>query len=300
MTTESIPAASSITHEHVFACLNTRLHAHFVREPENPRPLRVLDAGCGDGRMMSYFWKCLQELYPSKQIELYGFDVLDHGVQPKEFMQRAVSRLSEECPGTDWTQRTVGIRVNEPWPFPEAFFDVVVSNQVMEHVSAPRQFLAEHFRVLVQGGSGFHLFPLKHYIHEGHLLLPLVHRIRSWDYMRTYIEALSALGLGKYPEHRRASGVSRKEFAERHADYIYFWTHYLTESQALDIAKSAGFRASYRFTREFYSSKLRSLARARRRARYATDARSWMDAMSVKLLRYASSVTLSLEKQNVY
>jgi SAM-dependent methyltransferase len=283
----------------MLTCVNTWLGANLASASAE-QPVRVLDAGCGDARMMSYFWQCLRQLHPARQIELYGFDVLDHGVQPSEFMARAVARLSQECPGTDWEQRVVGIRVNEPWPFADAYFDVVVSNQVMEHVSVPQQFLAEHLRVLRRGGTGFHLFPLKHYIHEGHLLLPLVHRFRSWELMRTYIAMLSALGLGKFHEHRRATGVSRHQFAERHADYIYFWTHYLSESQVLDLAKRAGFRACFRFTPEFYSSKLRSLLRAPTRFTYSTGWRSWTDAFAVKFLRYVSSVTLTLEKQNAY
>jgi SAM-dependent methyltransferase len=226
--------------------------------------------------------------------------VVDHGVQPREFMQKTATMLAGRFPDVDWSQRLTAITANAPWPFADGFFDMVLSNQVLEHVHEPERFMAEQFRVLARGGCGFHLFPLKHYVYEGHLLLPWVHRIRSWDLMRAYIELLSRLGLGKYREHRRATGVSLDEFATRHADYMFFWTRYMTERQAVEIARAAGFRACYRFTAEFYTGKLRSIFRRRRRTHYDATGRALRDVFAVKLLRYASCVTLTLEKQNAY
>lgn len=250
--------------------------------------------------MIAYVLNCLQLIHPAQKIDIYGFDVLDHGIQPTQFMQRAISKLSEDCPNIDWSKRLFAVSVKEPWPFSDEFFDVVLSNQVMEHVRAPSRFLAEHYRVLCSGGYGLHLFPLKHYIYEGHLLLPWVHRIKSWDYLRTYIKGLSRIGLGKYRAHHRAYGVTCNEFAERHADYVYFLTHYLTEDEALAVSRTAGFRASFKFSHEFYFAKLRSLFGWEPAQRYRFQGRAFSDAIAVKFLRYLSSVTLTLEKQNTY
>lgn len=293
----SLPRASSVTHEHLLACLNTV--ARFGDGGDAGSTFRILDVGCGDGKMMAYVCRCLQLLYPAQDIEIYGFDVLDHGLQPKQFMQRTVAKLSDDLPSIDWSKRVFAVSVNDPWPFTDKFFDMVISNQVMEHVKEPSRFLAEHFRVLRAGGYGIHLFPLKHYIYEGHLLLPVVHRIDSWNCMRTYIKMLSMVGLGKYREHNRIHGVECNEFAKRHADYIYFLTHYLTEGEALNIARAAGFRASFTFSREFYVAKLRSLLGLEQAQRYTFAGRGIGDALSVKLLRYLSSVTLVLEQRNV-
>lgn len=293
-----LPRAVSITHEHLLACVNTGIQE---RPAAASVPLRILDAGCGDGRLLVYLSKCLHSLHPQQHVELYGFDVLDHGVQPQAFMQRTIATLQQECPGVDWSQRVLAAKLEDPWPFAADFFDVVLSNQVLEHVHAPQRFFAEHFRVLASGGCGYHLFPLKHYIYEGHLLLPWVHRIRSWELMRAYVAWLSSLGLGKYREHQRASGVSRAEFAERHADYVYFWTHYLTEREVVEVSRASGFRTCFRHTGGFYGAKLRSMLGAQPKRSYAASGRTPLrDAVRVKFFRYLSSVTLTLEKQNVY
>jgi SAM-dependent methyltransferase len=294
----NLPRAASITHEHLLACVNTALDE---RAADAAAPFRILDAGCGDGRLLAYLAKCLAQLQPARKIELYGFDVLDHGVQPQAFLERTVANLQQECPDVDWSQRVLAARSEDPWPFADGFCDMVVSNQVLEHVHAPQRFFSEHCRVLVRGGHGYHLFPLKHYIYEGHLLLPWVHRIRSWELMRGYIAWLSAMGLGKYREHARRTGVSRAEFAERHADYVYFWTHYLSEREVVQVARGSGLRACFRHTGEFYAAKLRSVCGLQRKRKYAArGSRALRDAVGVKFLRYLSSVTLAVEKQNAY
>src|SRR5688572_26245913 len=178
--TTALPRAASITHAHLMACLNTALCERRFGI-DQPVELRILDAGCGDGELIAHISRSLQILHPGNKIDIYGFDVLDHGVQPREFMARTIAKLTATCPGIDWPERVAAIKLGDAWPFANDFFDVVISNQVLEHVSEPERFFRDHFRVLAPGGHAFHLFPLKHYVYEGHLLLPWVHRIRSWD-----------------------------------------------------------------------------------------------------------------------
>jgi len=45
---------------------------------------------------------------------------------------------------------------------------------------------------------------------------------------------MSRFGLGKYQNHHGLSGISIEEFAEKYADYMYFWTHYRSEDEVQD------------------------------------------------------------------
>jgi hypothetical protein len=81
---------------------------------------------------------------------------------------------------------------------------------------------------------------------------------------------------------------------------MYFWTHYLTESEAVDVVRAAGLRASFRHSKELYLRKVRTLLRMQRKDRYHADGSTFADAVAVKLLRYLSSVTLVVEKDNAY
>lgn len=293
----ALPTGVSVTHTHLLACVNSLLES---METATGRPVRILDAGCGNGKLIAYLYTCLAQLRPHLPVEIFGFDVVDHGVQATGFIERATSSLSEAIPQVDWGNSIRAIRATDKWPFDADFFDIVVSNQVLEHVHDHAHFFSQAQHVLRKGGASVHLFPLKHYIHEGHLHLPWVHRIRSWDLMKGYIALLSRLGLGKYPEHRREHNVTVEEFADRHADYMYFWTNYLSEGEAVNLARRAGFRVSYRYTMEFYGQKILSLLHRPQRTVYDNEGRGWRDALAVKFLRYVSSITLTCVKDCRY
>jgi len=293
------PVATSITHVHLRACLKTELSKQASPSAQEGRT-RILDAGCGNGTLLSYLQGCLEAENRADAFELFGFDVADHGVQGAGFMDRTQALLSEQWASIDWAQRLRVIDASQSWPFDSGQFDAVVSNQVLEHVHDHKHFFSECWRVLKDGGVSFHLFPLKHYIYEGHLNLPWVHRIRSHDLRTAYISLLSRIGLGKFSEAHRKTGVALADFAAAHADYMAFWTNYLSESEMLDCARSVGFRASFRYTPEFYEQKLRRVLARETKDLYEDSSRSLWDSTATKLLRYVSSVTLTLIKKNAY
>jgi SAM-dependent methyltransferase len=287
--------ASSLTHEHLLAVL----HTETGRYPP-ATTIRVLDAGCGNGRLLAYLSEAFPLLNGDVTLELYGFDIVGPGVQRGAFVQATVDALRQSQPSVPWAERVVGISADEPWPYPEEFFDVVLSNQVLEHVSDHDHFFDQVFRTLRWGGFSVHLFPLKHYIYEGHLHLPFVHRITDFQVLRNYIATLSVLGLGKYREHRKRTGITLARFAERHADYMNWFTNYLSYGEALRLGKRHGFRTSFKYTREFYTRKLKSLWSSKRGLTYRVERSSVLDWISVTLLRYVSGVTLFLEKAETY
>jgi len=294
---DPLPTAASVTHAHLLACVNTQLVVRHLAPDAN---VRILDAGCGNGALLEHLALGLAVLHPEWQVELYGYDVGDHGVQTAGFFELAIGRLQQSLPDIDWSDRVRMISVGDPWPFGAERFDVVVSNQVLEHVGDHRHFFGEVERVLVPRGSSVNLFPLGHYVYEGHLLLPFVHRIRSDDARREYIAALSRIGLGKFRSQRASTGVTLDEFAERHSDYMNYWTNYLSEGEMLRVAASARLRASFRYTPEFYLQKVTALRAKPALTTYRTDSRGVLDSIAIKALRYVSSITLTLEKINTY
>ena len=62
--------------------------------------------------------------------------------------------------------------VGESLPFPDATFDVVYSNNVLEHTADPARVLAEAFRVVKPGGSVYIEVPNYLAYYEGHYHVP--------------------------------------------------------------------------------------------------------------------------------
>jgi len=291
-----ITPASSITYQHLLSIVHTELTRRGPKWAN--QPLRLLDAGCGDGRLIGYLQENLPLLQPDVSIEIHGFDVGDHGVQPHDFFHQTLENLNQRHPSIPWNERLQLISQTTVWPYADGFFDIILSNQVLEHVDTPDHFFGQVYRTLRSGGIAVHLFPLKHYIYEGHLHLPLVHRIANYDFLRAYIRLLSRLRLGKFPTHRRVTGISLADYVQKHADYMHHLTHYLSQRQVLALGKRHHLRSCFRYTTEFYSSKLLAMLGYKPRYTYRTIRSLKSDWLAVFLLRYLSSITLFLEKEN--
>lgn len=99
---------------------------------------RILDYGSGQGQLIA--------LARSRNVDIYGVDV----------------------PGIEVTDRVQLIDKDGRIPHPDNSFDVVVSNQVFEHVADPPVALAEIHRALKPGGVFIALFPDVTVWFEGH------------------------------------------------------------------------------------------------------------------------------------
>jgi len=143
-----------------------------------PSP-RVLDYGCGRGEVVN--------LGRSRGYEFFGVDRDAPANERPEFFRPLD-----------------GAKIQ----FEDHFFDVVISNQVFEHVERPKDALREIARVLKPGGVFLALFPDRSAWFEGHVGLYFVH----WMGPRTarfYMETCYKLGFGYFRE-----GKSAKEWAD--------------------------------------------------------------------------------------
>jgi SAM-dependent methyltransferase len=262
------------------------------------RRVRILDVGCGSGALIAYLQQTLPVLELQLEIELYGLDVIDHGVQEDGFFTRTLESLQGRAPGVDWAERLSAITIDAPWPFADGFFDMVISNQVLEHVRDHQRFFSEVERTLRLGGCSFHLFPVRESVVDGHLRIQWVLRMLNFDLLRSYIHACSRFGLGCY---NRRSGETSENYAERHADYMLQFTNYPTYRNLLQLGSAVGLRCSFRYTKEYYRLKLRSLLRCPdRRTHYREPHSAWGDFLLFHGLKSIASITLFLEKKQVY
>lgn len=161
-------------------------------ESLSPEGLRVLDFGCGAGRLVAE--------YRRGGYEAFGCDIV----------------LEEETPELRRVSR-------DPYrlPFQGDCFDAVISDQVFEHVSDPGAAFREIHRVLRPGGVTLHIFPSRLRPVEPHVFVPGATVLHSCAWLSVW----ARLGIrNSFQRERTCGGV----VAENHR-YLEQETNYLTK-----------------------------------------------------------------------
>jgi SAM-dependent methyltransferase len=158
--------------------LNYEYALHYALGAPNPRP-RVLDYGCGQGRMVA--------MGLARGLDIYGVDA--YGGHYQDWQQTVPPEIRD---------RIAALQKGRI-PFADASFDVVVSNQVFEHMPAPIDALIEIARVLKPGGVLLAIFPHAEVWFEGHVGLYFAHWLaRRPGLQKAYLVFCHRIGLGYF------------------------------------------------------------------------------------------------------
>ena len=283
---KSLPSASSVNHLHLLATIVT------LARSLPAGTVHVLDIGCGDGLLLGYLHSSLREIEPERNFVVQGFDVTDFPDPTLAFPNQTLQHLNSIDPCVDWTERIRGVKSSDPWPYADGSCDLVLSNQVLEHVHDRHLFLSECARVLRPGGTGIHVFPLRSTLYEWHLKMPLIHRIRDPLLRSRLIEGYSRLGLGLYLQRK---DMNVKEYADNASAYIDRSTNYASWSEIVAATHDAGLEPSHRYTGQLYSQKLHSLFGRRSQYSYRQPTRL-ADVVCFVVASRVASITLTCQK----
>jgi SAM-dependent methyltransferase len=164
---------------------------------------RILDYGCGAGAVVL--------AGRAAGLDIWGADVFYEGAETRP-------------PDSGFISTVAAGRI----PFPDAHFDLVTNNQVMEHVPDLDAVLEEIHRVLKPGGALLSLFPSLDVWREGHIGIPFSHRFEKESRARFYYTwALRALGLGTWKDQ----APSTRLWAADKLAWIDRWTVYRTRHE---------------------------------------------------------------------
>ncbi len=290
---QALPRHRSIAHLHIFAVVSTLLSKRSW-VPRND-PIRILDIGCGDGWLMRYLVEMFAFAHPGQSVEVHGFDVREHGYGVDEEFERAVRNLATGQPDIDWGHRVKIVSVTDAWPYPEEFFDIAISNQVLEHVADVQHFFSQLRRVLKADAFSVHLFPVSQILLEGHVKVPLAHWIRDVKLQQDLIELSNRMEIGRWRRDKLIfAETDITEYAKNQAAYLNTSTFYRTFEELYRACNQNGLAISYHHTKDFYLAKLRDLVGQAPRLRYGSPAISIVELFSFLVLRYISGVTLAI------
>lgn len=174
---------------------------------------RFLDFGCGAGDLVVAGRKA--------GLSFYGAEVFYKGgdtskeVEKKGLLGNAIREIKD------------GII-----PFMDDYFDLVSTNQVVEHVENIEEVLIEIRRVLKPGGISVHFFPSKGIFREGHCGIPLLHwfpkNTRGIRFLYAYL--FRSLGLGFFKDER-----SKKQWVNDFLDWLDHFTWYRTRKDLRSV-----------------------------------------------------------------
>jgi SAM-dependent methyltransferase len=160
---------------------------------------KVLDFGCGAGQIV--------KLLRDSGIAAFGCEAFYGG---------GVNPIPEELSGVILAMQGNVI------PFPSCMFDLVINNQVMEHVEDIDAALSEIYRVLKPGGIVLSLFPDRSIWREGHCGVPFLHRFPKRSTLRIYYALFwRCIGFGNF-----TGGKSRLQWSKDFCDWLDRWTVY--------------------------------------------------------------------------
>ena len=161
----------------------------------------ILDFGCGTGRSV---YSLLDQGY----INTVGYDIKDY-LSLRDPADRSRFFIADAAGGSRL-------------PFDDNTFDLIISEQVWEHVMDQVGLLRELHRVMRPGGCAIHVFPARYSPIEPHLYVPwggvLGHR---WWYKMWAL-------LGIRNEYQK--GLSADEVADRNAHYFVEALNYIRNS----------------------------------------------------------------------
>lgn len=168
-------------------------------------PLNVLDLGCGNGDIV-------QE-YRLRDYSAYGCDfVFKDGPNVERLRQQGWLRLIEADP----------YRL----PFEDNTFDILLTDQVFEHVKDYPSTLAEIRRVMKPGGISLNIFPSRHTPLEPHVFVPYATIFQSPGWLLFWAK----LGI----RTRLQKGMPAHHVAKQNHDYLRDRTNYLTKPELRD------------------------------------------------------------------
>jgi SAM-dependent methyltransferase len=177
--------------------------ADWVEKRQSTDSLKVLDYGCGAGIIVG--------LLRAKGIDAYGCDVFYEG-----------GDYSTDVDNHLFAEGSIRRMENDTIPFEDQSFDLIVNNQVLEHVSDLDMVLVEMNRVLKPGGTILSLFPDKSVWREGHCGIPFLHWFRKGTTPRIYYAyALRSLGMGYHHGSK-----SKWQWSSDFCEWLDNWTHY--------------------------------------------------------------------------
>lgn len=191
------------------------------------QPLKILDWGCGRGRAVATL--------RSEGHSAFGVDV-DRAVMANGyplFLARGFDPSS------------LLLHADDVKTMDADQFDIICSEETIEHITDLRTAAREMFRLLRPGGIAIHSFPGALWLIEPHIHIPIVHWLPNSKLRRMLVTFFLTLGFGPSPPWPEARNRSLHSKSAIYSRYLLEKTCYRSESVLNGIFRDAGFDSQF-------------------------------------------------------
>jgi len=230
-----------------------------IRQKHNLRNhLKVLEVGCGSGTFLLYMIDMLSKTFPKITFDFYAFDIQESELTFKDdeskepHLSRLHSTLKRKYKNNNWEKKIRIINPSDDWHEQLEFFDLIISNQVLEHVADKSTFFNKLNKNLKASGNSFHLFPTLDVLWEWHIHVPFAHWFKSERALRKYIILYKYLTspIKFFKNHQLMINSINHD-----AKYIFDKTHYCSTKQFIKFCHSLELSVNLRYTYPYYALK---------------------------------------------
>ena len=183
--------------------------------------LKILDWGCGKGELVKF-------------LNLKGYNCYGLEIESNNKVKNHLDLLKN-----DFIKDKISyINDNNKTEFASDYFDVVITNQVIEHMSNKDKFIYELKRILKSGGYSYNILPAKFRIIEVHLKMPFIHWFPK-NIFRKYL--ISFFNIFKLRHWLECKNLSFNQQVNYYYDYSIKKTFYLSANDLFKRFKMNGF-----------------------------------------------------------
>lgn len=183
--------------------------------------LRILDWGCGKGDLVKFL--------NNNGYDCYGLEVVDNK-KAKDQLELYENELLKD--------KIFYIKHDNMTRFTPNFFDIVITNQVLEHMSNKIDFINELKRILKTGGFSYNILPAKFRFFEVHLKMPFVHWVPKNGLRKFLIIFFNIFKINHWSECKNLSFFQQAQY---YFDYSVNKTFYLGANDLFNVFKKNGF-----------------------------------------------------------
>jgi len=174
---------------------------------------KILDYGCGLGEVIR---KGRDEGF-----NIYGADSFNAGNRNIEAKLMKLGLLN----------KVITKIKNQTLDYEDNFFDLIMSNQVLEHIEDLKSALKEIHRVLKKKGLFLSIFPFKGTLIEWHIGLPFVHWFKKCSRLRFYFALfLRNIGMGFHKKN-----LIKQQWVINNLQWLDNYTFYRFKKEILNI-----------------------------------------------------------------